>query len=303
MYTNAPESTNLTKEENQVFEAGRAAAASLAKTFELWITVARAVELARIKADRIGTRQAFQRILEQQGLAGVLGNSWASQKSTANKLLTILDHLPEVEQWRSSLSQAQRINWSAPTTVYKHCPLFGNAALAKLNEPAKEPSGIDWNPEDEEALRHALAKAAVENQKLAADLAERNAEAAELRVRLGTIEMVNAQAKQTSHEANDAYLAALQSEVEALKTTIETLTKENTELKGRIRELETSPERDEKNGEDLRGRIVALACNHDDIAKEIVSKAGVNKARSIQHSLGYVIALTPKPKPPKRPAG
>jgi hypothetical protein len=260
MFPNAPESTNLTREENQIFEAGRAAASSLAKTFELWVTIARAVELARVKADRIGTRQAFQRILEQQGLAGVLGRSWASQKSTANKLLKILDHLPEVEMWRASLSLPERINWAAPTTVYKHCPVFASkpdpddAAVTKLSD---EPSGIDWNPADEKALRAALSEAATENQKLAADLARKETEAADLRARLGAIEMVNAQATQTSDQVSDAYLNALQSEVEVLKATVETLTKENAELKARIKELLREP-RQKKQEDELNKKPASM---------------------------------------------
>jgi hypothetical protein len=122
--TNAPESINFSMEDHQIFEAARVAVASLSKTFELWMTVARGVELARAKADRIGRRNAFQRILEQQGLAAVLGKEWPAQKSTASKLLMILKRLPEVTVWRETLDQHYRIAWAAPTTIYKHCPLF-----------------------------------------------------------------------------------------------------------------------------------------------------------------------------------
>ena len=232
MYTNnAPESANLSREDNQVFEAARVAAASLAKTFELWITIARAVELARLKADRIGRRNAFQRILEQQGLAGVLGNTWNSQKSTANKLLAILNNLSEVETWRAGLNQHQRISWSAPTTVYKHCPLFGqkteaepgDAALAKL----REKSGIDWNPANVEELRKALSEAAAENQQLNAAANKLRSEASELRARIGAMQMVdNAAMPDAAPVDGDAYLAALQSEIEMLKARIKELEEE-----------------------------------------------------------------------------
>jgi hypothetical protein len=122
--TNAPESANLSKEDQQVFEAARTAAASLAKTFELWMTIARAVELAKHRANKIGRRNSFERILDQQGLTGVLGNNWNSQKNTASKLLLILQRLSEVTAWRETLTSHQRITWSAPTTIYKHCPVF-----------------------------------------------------------------------------------------------------------------------------------------------------------------------------------
>jgi len=55
-------------------------------------------------------------------------------------------------------------------------------------------------------------------------------------------------------------------------------------------------------GED--GSLFDLARdNVEDIARTIVGNVGVNKARSLHHSLGQAIAAAPKPKPPKRPAG
>jgi hypothetical protein len=149
--TNAPESANFSKQDQQVFEAARAAAASLAKTFELWATIARAVELAKAKAEKIGTRNAFRRILEQQGLAGVLGSRWESQKSTASKLLKILDRLPEIEEWRSTLTPYQRVNWAAPTTVYKHCPIFMIEQDQNEEEENKELAEMFGGPADADA--------------------------------------------------------------------------------------------------------------------------------------------------------
>lgn len=143
--SNSPESANLTREEVQIFEAGRDAAVSLAKTFELWVTVGRAVELAWTKAKQRGTRHAFQRLLEQQGLAGVLGKSWDSQKSTANKLLAIIKHLPAIEAWRATLEQSERIKWAAPTTIYKRCPVFARPTAETsptiMPEPAETGGG------------------------------------------------------------------------------------------------------------------------------------------------------------------
>jgi hypothetical protein len=55
---------------------------------------------------------------------------------------------------------------------------------------------------------------------------------------------------------------------------------------------------------DTAGSLFDLARdNVDDIARVIVSTVGVNKARSLHHSLGQAIASTPKPPKPKRPAG
>lgn len=190
--SNAPESANLTKEQRQLFNAALEAGHSLTKTFEIWITFARGVECAREMADKIGSRSAFQRILEQQGLAGFLGNTWSSQKSTANKLLAILGRLPEVEQWRESLTRVQKINWAAPTTIYKHCPLFKSeqdlegkedtAELAKIDKPKLgnnyAESQVDALTAKIEALEAALkamkekyAELEIENMMLKAQLA------------------------------------------------------------------------------------------------------------------------------------
>jgi hypothetical protein len=127
MNTNAPESASLTRDEMQVFEAARSAVHTLTKTFEMWITIARGVQLARAKADRIGSRGAFQLILEQQAIAPALGSTWNSQKACATKLLRILERLPEIEAWRATLSETKRIQWGAPSTVYTHCPIFKTA--------------------------------------------------------------------------------------------------------------------------------------------------------------------------------
>jgi hypothetical protein len=122
--TNAPESAGFTAPELQTFAAARDAVAHMSKTFEQWILIARAVEIARRKADEMGGRSTFERILNQQGLAHALGNNWSSQKNTASKLLKILGQLPGVEAWRASLSRSEQFSWAAPTTIYKHCPLF-----------------------------------------------------------------------------------------------------------------------------------------------------------------------------------
>jgi hypothetical protein len=110
--------------------------ASLAKTFDLWIVIARAVELAKHKANKIGRRNSFQRILEQQGLAAVLGNTESSQMSTATRLLAILTHVEEVTKWRETLTPHQRISWSAPSTVFKHCPVFRSDASERADKTA-----------------------------------------------------------------------------------------------------------------------------------------------------------------------
>jgi len=122
--TNAPESTDFSAPELQTFAAARDAVAHLTKTFEQWIIIARAVEIANEKAKQTKRRSAFERILNQQGLAHALGNNWNSQKATANKLLRILRNLPAIEAWRADLSRERRFSWQAPSTIYAHYPPF-----------------------------------------------------------------------------------------------------------------------------------------------------------------------------------
>lgn len=117
---NARESAVLDPADNAIFEAAREAIQGLRKqTFDWWIILGRAVQRAREIADRLGGRQTFMRLLEQQGLASVVG-----QKATWTRLLQIMENLPEVEKWRETLTPRQQIEWVAPTTIHKHCPVF-----------------------------------------------------------------------------------------------------------------------------------------------------------------------------------
>ena len=133
--TNAPESNDFSAPELHTFAIAREAVAHLNKTFEQWIIIARAVEIANEKAKQIKRRSAFQRILNQQGLAHALGNNWGSQKTTANKLLRILKNLPEIEAWRASLSREQRFAWQAPTTIYAPYPEFASDKAKRKPKP------------------------------------------------------------------------------------------------------------------------------------------------------------------------
>lgn len=119
--SNAPETTNLTTEEDKVFEDARVAANTIKdcaiKTFEAWIEViGPAVVLAREIANRqTGRSNIFMRVIEQQALGDIL------DKSTASRLEKIMAKLPEVLAWRETLTEKQKIAWSAPTTIVKHC--------------------------------------------------------------------------------------------------------------------------------------------------------------------------------------
>jgi hypothetical protein len=93
---NQPECSNLTSEEKRLFENARQAFAKIKTTFEAWMEIARGVEAARRRADRFKGKKVFERILAQQGIDELLGNTPATVKSTATRLLKILEHETEV---------------------------------------------------------------------------------------------------------------------------------------------------------------------------------------------------------------
>ncbi len=136
---NQPECSNLTSEEERLFENARHAVAKIKKTFDAWMVIARGVEAARKRADRFKGKKVFERILTQQGIDEVLGNTPATVKSTATRLLKILEHEAEVIAWRSKLSAWERMQWASPTAVYKHCPVFQYQAERDGEEKAKIP--------------------------------------------------------------------------------------------------------------------------------------------------------------------
>jgi hypothetical protein len=191
--SNDPESQNLSMDEVRIFEAARLAGSSLTKTFDLWMALALGIKTARDRADRIQSRTAFQRIIEQQGLAGFLGNTWNSQKSTANKLLAILERKAEVEHWRAGLTSYQRTQWAAPTTIFKHCPLFRSEAdlaaredkneLDKIDRPAKG-NGPKWTEGQVESLTKQVTDLESENAQLKSRIAELESELMVVRAQL-----------------------------------------------------------------------------------------------------------------------
>ena len=61
------------------------------------------------RADRIGSQNAFRRILEQRGLIDHLGWNWNSQKATASLLVTVLlPVLKENRDLRQRIAELER---------------------------------------------------------------------------------------------------------------------------------------------------------------------------------------------------
>ena len=108
----------MRQDELAIVRAGRDA--SFARSFERWVAVARGIKVLRDEAKAIGGKKTFQLLLTRSGYDDI-------NPSVITKLLKILDRLPEVEAWRETLTDKQRREWSAPTTVFKHCPVFNGA--------------------------------------------------------------------------------------------------------------------------------------------------------------------------------
>jgi hypothetical protein len=130
----------LSLDEHASVEAARGAYAMLKKTFESWITVGRGLQTLWLKAERIGGRQTFGRLREKENLG-----ERQLQKATVTRLLQIIERLPEVEHWRQTLTQKQQFEWSSPSAIFKHCPVFAKpkdgAIKPKKKTTAKETTG------------------------------------------------------------------------------------------------------------------------------------------------------------------
>ena len=137
-YDNQPETGSLSLAEHATVEAGRLAMSSLNKTLDLWIAIARAIKTLRDKADRLGGRWDFQRLMAQNGFRmDGTPHEKVLDKAIVSKLLTILDRLPEVMAWYEKLTPKQRREWAAPTTVLKHCPVFAKPKIEGERTPTK----------------------------------------------------------------------------------------------------------------------------------------------------------------------
>jgi hypothetical protein len=119
--TNAPESEAMTLEEVEVFEAARQAAAYLRRSYEKWVDIGKAVMLARDMANRWGggTRM-IRRIIEQQNLGSIVDGPEVS------RLLRIMPRIEEVNAWRATPTDRQKVDWASPQTIIKRCPIFRN---------------------------------------------------------------------------------------------------------------------------------------------------------------------------------
>jgi hypothetical protein len=126
--TNSPDLPSLSHEEVTCVEAARDALATIKRTFEFWMVIARGLRTLKDKAERIGGRFTFDRLREREGLGG--RNKQGKEvlnKTRVSRLLFILAHLAEVEAWRKNLTDKQRFDWASPEAIIRRCPVFAKA--------------------------------------------------------------------------------------------------------------------------------------------------------------------------------
>jgi hypothetical protein len=113
---------SLSPEETVCVEQARAALATMRRTFEFWMVIARALKVLEDKTHRMGGR-TFERLCEREGLGGRRADGGdVLSRSRVWRLNRILARLPEVEAWRASLTDRQRFKWASPESVVRHCP-------------------------------------------------------------------------------------------------------------------------------------------------------------------------------------
>jgi hypothetical protein len=144
---NTPDLPSLSLDEITAVEEAREALATLKRSFEFWIVVARGLRKLKDKADRIGGRFTFDRLREREGLGGKRKDGAdILNKTRVSRLLAILDKLDAVEKWRADLTAKQRFEWASPEAIHRHCPVFakpnenGDLDEAELDGKQRKPS-------------------------------------------------------------------------------------------------------------------------------------------------------------------
>lgn len=131
----------LTAAEIVVCEAARQAWKGLRRqTFESWLTLGKGLATLRAKADTMGGRKAFQRLLAQEQL-DVLN------KSTTTRLLQIIERLPDVVAWHEGLAGNMQVKWASPSAIHLHCPVFKTTKTdtPKRTRTVRQPIARDFD--------------------------------------------------------------------------------------------------------------------------------------------------------------
>jgi hypothetical protein len=132
--------TEFNATELEIFAEAKAAGTGLRKSFDRWIAIAKAVQVARVHADRPGGShmvrgKRFRDILTAQQL------EWIS-RNDGNLLLKMVAQLPAVQRWREGLTNHQRVRWSSPQSVLNRAPCFRDGRPPKGPAPMLNPMTV-----------------------------------------------------------------------------------------------------------------------------------------------------------------
>jgi hypothetical protein len=140
----------LTGRRLEVVKAGREALALARKSFDFWIAIGRALKELRDFADDIGGISTFKQLRKREGY---------SEVSTArvSRLLTIVENLAAVEEWRTTLTRPQKFAWSSPESVYNRCPALkalrgADKPKVKIARPKGDERLREYSENDDEAF-------------------------------------------------------------------------------------------------------------------------------------------------------
>jgi hypothetical protein len=166
--------SEFSRDELEIFTVARTAGVGLRKTFDAWVDIEKALQVARQHADADGGSRnikaaRLREILKAQDL-GWLGDT--SRKAESSYLSQVTARLPDVQKWRAGLTDYERTRWSSPQSIFNRCEIFhpngktkGRGISAKplsvsalLKMPGAEMAQLlyDRNPSKSWALRRAL---------------------------------------------------------------------------------------------------------------------------------------------------
>jgi hypothetical protein len=135
---------DFTAAELEIFSQARAAGDGLRRSFDAWITIGRATEIARKHADAAGGTQIirgrkFRAILDQQGLG------WFKRNDAA-QILKLLAKLSEVVTWRAGLTDHQRLRWASPLSVINRAVESNGKPIFRPNGKVRGPASLRAKP-------------------------------------------------------------------------------------------------------------------------------------------------------------
>jgi hypothetical protein len=149
--------TTYTPDETSTLDNGRQALAALKRTFMVWVDIGRAVRMLSLKAEHVAGRQAFPRLMEENGFPIKRNGRGVFEKATISRLLKIMEPetLPRVLAWHEGLEDHEKLAWASPDSVFKRCPLF---AAGGKKESASAPPAKPTSAEHIARLENELAR-------------------------------------------------------------------------------------------------------------------------------------------------